>query len=90
MKRIDLIGRAEETKPRNLAIVAFEGAEMLDITGPHEVFAIADNMQKQQQQTEKGYSLFVLAEKAGPFTASSGLQLVADASWRNFTEEIDT
>ncbi len=84
-----LIDPANEQKPRKLAIVAFADAEVLDITGPHEVFALA-KVVLGEPQVENTYSLFLLADQAGPFSTSSGLQLVADASWRDFDEELDT
>lgn len=75
-------------KTRLVAIIGFEGAAALDITGPHEVFAMATHLA--QDKAKPPYRLLLLAEKVGAFRTASGLSLVADSSWRDFKEFPDT
>lgn len=76
---------------RNIAVVGFDGAEVLDIVGPLEVFAMADMLLKNQSDgVSPVYKLSVLARQEGIFTTFSGIKLVADASWRHFTDIPDT
>jgi transcriptional regulator GlxA family with amidase domain len=78
-------------KTRNIAVVGFEGAEVLDIVGPLEVFAIAGMLlQGQNNDMQPAYHLSVLARKKGIFGTFSGVKLVADCAWKNFTEPLDT
>jgi transcriptional regulator GlxA family with amidase domain len=64
-------------KPRRVVMLAFEGAQVLDITGPMQMFAAANVGLKRT-----AYDLVLAAKKAGPFTTTSGrLKLVADASY---------
>jgi hypothetical protein len=52
---------------RRVCIVAFPGAEILDICGPLEVFAFANlGLQRDGEITEPAYQIEVLAEKPGP------------------------
>jgi transcriptional regulator GlxA family with amidase domain len=76
------------TRSRTIALLGFEGAAALDITGPHEVFALSSHLA--QDQSVPPYRLVVLSDRAGPFRAALGLGLVADASWRSFHEQVDT
>jgi len=73
---------------RLVALIGFEGAAALDITGPYEVFALASRLS--QGKAEPLYRLALLAEKAGPFRTASGLSLTAEASWRGLKEIPDT
>lgn len=75
-------------KTRLVALIGFEGAAALDITGPHEVFALATHLS--QDNAEPPYRLLLLAEKAGAFRTASGLSMVAEVSWRDFKELPDT
>ncbi|HVT60227.1 MAG TPA: DJ-1/PfpI family protein [Thermoanaerobaculia bacterium] len=60
--------REANTKPmapqRQVAILIFEGVQIIDFTGPYEVFGHA------------GYSAFTVAEKPGPITTSMGITVV--------------
>ena len=76
---------------RNIAIVGFEGAEILDIVGPLEVFAMADFLLQGMNGTNKpAYSSCILAQKKGIFSTFSGVKLVADYSWKDYSVPIDT
>ena len=73
---------------RTIVLLGFEGAALLDITGPYEVFAAAGQLAR--QSVPSPYRLLLLADKAGPFRTAAGLNLVADASWRDFSDCPDT
>jgi transcriptional regulator GlxA family with amidase domain len=61
--------------PRRIAIVAFPDVQVLDVTGPHEVFSLAHRF---RPEGDPGYAVELLAAVAGPLRASSGLGLMAD------------
>jgi transcriptional regulator GlxA family with amidase domain len=76
---------------RHIAMLAFEGCEILDICGPLEVFGMANIWLKLSGQAEEpAYSLSVLAEQAGPITTMSGLRIVADRAIGEADDRIDT
>ncbi|HTO39655.1 MAG TPA: helix-turn-helix domain-containing protein [Rhizomicrobium sp.] len=73
-------------RPRSIVLFAFEGANVLDITGPLQLFsAVNDELPKDRP----GYTLTLAARSSGPFTTSSGLKLVADAPYAK-PAKIDT
>jgi len=57
------------TTPRNLAILLFDNAEVLDFCGPFEVFSVASN-----QSPHPSFNVFTVAEKS-PITARNGLSV---------------
>ena len=59
--------------PRRVVIVAFEGVQALDVTGPHEVFAGANGVLGEPAP----YVVEVVAVRSGAVSSESGLQLVA-------------
>jgi transcriptional regulator GlxA family with amidase domain len=69
---------------KRVLIAAFSGVQMLDITGPMEVFSIAT------RQGHASYELAVVARDEAPLPASSGLRLVPDGGLKNVRGEIDT
>jgi transcriptional regulator GlxA family with amidase domain len=76
---------------RTVYIVAFPGAEILDITGPMEVFAFANiGLQQNGVITEPAYQIALLAEKPGPVMTSCGLKIIADRAYSEVTDGIDT
>ena len=80
-----------ESKIRSVGIVAYPGIEILDVTGPMEVFAFANILlQLYDLSTEPAYAIELLAAKPGPLTASCGLQIIATRAYSDVQEEIDT
>ena len=79
---------SRKTKTRTIVLLGFEGAAALDITGPHEVFALSSRLAL--GDSVPPYRLVLLADRAGHFRATSGLSLVADGSWRDFHGQADT
>jgi transcriptional regulator GlxA family with amidase domain len=72
------------SRRRRIVVVAFPGVQVLDVTGPSEVFAIAD------RATEGAYSLELVAVEGGPLACSSGMRLVADRPLAACRGRIDT
>jgi transcriptional regulator GlxA family with amidase domain len=63
---------------RQVAMLVFEGCQIIDVCGPLEVFSFANHWLRISGRTsEPAYALTVLAEQAGPVTTMSGLQIVA-------------
>lgn len=76
--------------PRRIAVVAYEGVELFDTTGPIEVFTMLNRCLDGIGADSPGYEVMILAERAGIFTTSSGVRLVADAAWHDIPDNIDT
>jgi len=62
---------------RVVALVAFDGVQPLDLVGPHEVFAGA-NQYMERAGGEAPYRVAVVAVRPGTVRSESGLGLVAD------------
>jgi transcriptional regulator GlxA family with amidase domain len=76
--------------PRHVAIVAYPGVHSLDVTGPLEVFAGAQQLIEATRRPERGYRVSVLSRDGRPLTTSSGLSLVPHARLSRAPEPIDT
>jgi transcriptional regulator GlxA family with amidase domain len=61
------------TKTRTIAIVALPGVQLLDVSGPLDVFAEANALTDMT-----AYRLLVVASSLGPITSSSGARLMPD------------
>jgi transcriptional regulator GlxA family with amidase domain len=73
-------------EPRAIAIVAMPGVQLLDVSGPLDVFAEA-NVQAQKS----AYRLLIVAKNAGQIRSSSGVRLVPDLAIGDTMElKIDT
>ena len=78
-------------KIRPVGIVAYPGVEIIDLTGPMEVFAFANSgLQRSGVCSEPAYPMQVLAAKPGPVTSSCGLQIIADKAYSDVQDGIDT
>lgn len=72
-----------------IVIVAFEPAQMLDVTGPLEVFAMANACQSDAGKPVP-YDLVVAAPRVGPLMTSSGIAIMASHSLFDPSLEADT
>ncbi|MFI8519157.1 GlxA family transcriptional regulator [Streptomyces sp. NPDC085481] len=65
------------TVRRLVVIVLFEGVDLLDVTGPPEVFALL------QRETDDatGYEVVLAAETLDPVTTSAGVRVLPDATF---------
>ena len=78
-------------KIRPVSIVTYPGIEIIDLTGPMEVFAFANNaLQRSGVCSEPAYPMQVLAAKPGPVMSSCGLQIIADKAYSDVQDGIDT
>lgn len=80
--------RKPKTTTRTILLLGFDGCAALDITGPHEVFALSTHLTP--AGSPPPYRLILLADRAGPFRAALGFGLIADASWSDFRGTADT
>jgi transcriptional regulator GlxA family with amidase domain len=76
--------------PRHVAIVAYPGVQSLDVTGPLEVFAGAQQLIEATGRSEPRYQVSVLSRHGKPLPTSSGLGLVPHARLSRAPEPIDT
>jgi len=76
--------------PRRVVLLAYPDCQSLDVTGPLEVFAMAHEAVVEGGLADPGYALTLVGPEAGPLRCSSGLQLVAEASWRSLRGSLDT
>ena len=82
--------QARAAKTRAVSIVVYPGVEILDVTGPMEVFAFANIGLQQSGVSEPGYTIELLAEKPGALTTSCGLQIIANRAYGDIADGIDT
>ena len=67
----------QKVAPRNLAILIFDGVQIIDYTGPYETFGHA--------YSEDGpvFNIYTVAEKAGPITTAMGMTVTPKYSFEN-------
>lgn len=82
------ITRNSNTQTRTIVLLGFEGCAALDLSGPHEVFALTSYLAP--TGSPPPYRLVLLADHPGPFRAALGFGLIADGSWRTFRGSADT
>jgi transcriptional regulator GlxA family with amidase domain len=66
--------------PRAILMLAFPHGQLLDIAGPLQMFAGANDA-----LSRPAYRLAIAAPQAGPFPTSSGVRLVADLAFADIT-----
>jgi transcriptional regulator GlxA family with amidase domain len=71
-------------------MLAFPDAQILDVTGPLEVFAIANRLLEARGDRDSGYQIELVAMSAGPVRMSSGLEIMAQRAAREVRGPIDT
>ena len=79
-------------KTRSVAILALPGVQLLDVSGPLDVFAEANAQAGSRPTAAAPYRLQVIASRPGPILSSSGIRLLADAtiSENGSSEKFDT
>ena len=78
-------------KIRPVSLVIYPGIEIIDLTGPMEVFAFATNaLQRSSVCSEPAYPMDVIAAMPGPITTSCGLQVIANKAYSDVWDGIDT
>lgn len=76
--------------PRRIALVAFEGFQLLDVAGPIEVFSKANDNLPRLAPDPFRYELIVASPAGGTITSSSGMQIAATRSLTELEADIDT
>src|SRR5262249_28073960 len=66
---------------RNVAIVVYDGVEVLDFSGPSEVFA--DAGYHGARGAEKAFKLFTVGPSSAPITSQGFLKVVPDYNFDN-------
>jgi transcriptional regulator GlxA family with amidase domain len=80
----DLVNR------RSIVIVVYPGVQSLDVTGPLEVFAGAQQLIEATAPSERGYDVRVLSRDGQPVQSSSALGLIAHGGLTRQATPIDT
>jgi len=96
-KRTRPARRARGRKPasngaatRRVSMLAYPGAQILDITGPLEVFSRASRWLKDHAgRPNDAYVVEIIGLERGPFRVSSGLSLVADRAYHEVRDDDD-
>src|SRR5215468_3176155 len=66
--------------PHRILLLAFPNGQLLDIAGPLQMFAGAN-----EELSRQAYRIEIAAPQAGPFATSSGVRLVADVAFAEIT-----
>ena len=74
------------TTTRRVVIAVFTDVDLLDVTGPAEVFALANR----ETGGRAGYQVQLAGPAAGVITTSAGIRLVADLSFAEVDGVLDT
>lgn len=76
---------------RTVAMLAFDGCEILDVCGPLDAFYYADRwLRGLGRVSEPVYTTRILGQAGGPVTTSSGMRIMADQAFFDVDFEIDT
>lgn len=72
-----------------VAVLVYEGCEIIDVTGPVGVFEMTNRTLREISPVRQGYHIVLLAEKAGTVATCSGVSLLAE-SRQDYRDKIDT
>lgn len=76
-------------RPRRVVMVAFPDLQILDVTGPLEIFG-ATTRWLAAKRSVPSYTIEIAAARRGPLSSSSGMRLVADSALADVHGAIDT
>ncbi|CAM5473726.1 MULTISPECIES: GlxA family transcriptional regulator [Streptomyces] len=75
------------TVERLVVILLFDGVDLLDVTGPPEVFSLL----RRELKGAPGYRVVLAAETPAPVTTAAGVRVLPDATFEQMSgESIDT
>jgi transcriptional regulator GlxA family with amidase domain len=78
-------------EPRRVVILAFPQVQILDVTGPSEVFCLAERARASERCDQSPrYAVELVAPRAGELQSSGALRLVADQAIESCHGPIDT
>ena len=90
MPRRNSTATAKRARTHRVVMLAYPDAQILDITGPLEVFArTARWLRDHHAQVIPAYEVELVAPTAGAFATSGGLRLVAERCFRD-VDRVDT
>ncbi|MFD0353886.1 GlxA family transcriptional regulator [Streptomyces sp. NPDC127110] len=72
--------------PHRVVIAVFPDVDLLDVTGPAEVFALANR----ETGGRAGYEVTLAGPEAGPVRTSAGVRLLADTAFGEVGGRVDT
>ncbi|MEM9175707.1 MAG: DJ-1/PfpI family protein, partial [Myxococcota bacterium] len=78
------------SSPRSIVMVVYPGVQLLDVVGPLEVFAAADEAVAPGANAARAYALTIVGSEPGAARASSGLSIGVDRAYEDLPSEIDT
>jgi len=82
---------SNSARTRRIVMLAFPDAQIIDVTGPLEVFGRAARLLTEERGWRTpAYTVEIVATKAGPFATSSGIRLIADRAIADVRGVIDT
>jgi transcriptional regulator GlxA family with amidase domain len=86
-----LVAKKSPQRVRRVVMVAFPNVQALDVVGPIDVFMGANHVLDTLGDTRAPrYTIEIVAASAGPVRATSGLQLLADRTFREIRGSVDT
>lgn len=81
------IKQSENETPIRISMVAFQGADILDITGPLDVFSIAGVLLQENGRRLPAYQIEIIGEERDDvIVTASGIRILADTAWRSRSE----
>src|SRR5277367_2013905 len=90
-KIVELARTGSQRRTRRIVMLAFPDAQIIDITGPLEVFGRAARLLTDERGWRvPAYTVEIAATRAGPLTTSSGIRVIADRSIATVRGPIDT
>src|SRR5205085_5109732 len=63
---------------RSVGILIFPDVEVLDFTGPFEVFSVTRVNEERRREEPSPFDVKLVAERSGPVVASGGLRTIPD------------
>jgi transcriptional regulator GlxA family with amidase domain len=75
----------ERSAPKEVVMLAFAGAQVLDVVGPMQMLAAVND-----EGSSQAYRLSLLAERKGRVRTSGGIVLHADGGFEALPDKIDT
>jgi transcriptional regulator GlxA family with amidase domain len=76
-------------RSRHVVMVAFPDVQVLDVTGPLEVFGRSERWLRDHQRAG-GYTLEIVGTRAGALRTSSGFSIVAERAYAQVRGGVDT
>ncbi|MFF2445415.1 GlxA family transcriptional regulator [Priestia megaterium] len=73
--------------PRQIVLAVYPGVELLDVTGPAEVFTAASRL---IGAAGRGYDVRLASRDPGEVQTAAGVRLVADTIWTEVRPGVDT